>query len=114
MSDAAALGDVGAVSDTQWWVTRRPFGDTAAALGDPAVPFADLAPIGDTAANGDMAVIAAVGNMAIVTYETHAFHPGQNIYTLHCEWRGRRGEATSLLASLTKAKDLPRSCTSAG
>jgi len=56
--------------------------------------------------------------MAIVTYETHAFHPGQNICTLRCEWRGRRGEArrgeaTSLLASLTKAKDPPRSCTSA-
>jgi len=64
-------------------VTRRPFGDTA-------VPFSDPAPIEDTAAIGDM---AAVGDMAIVTYETHAFHPGQNICTLRCEWRGRRGEA---------------------
>ena len=75
-------------------MTRRPFGDTAAALGDTAVPFANPAPIGDTAANGDMAAVAAVGamaavgDMAIVTYETHAFHPGQNICTLRCEWRG--------------------------
>ena len=61
-----------------------------------------------------MAAVAAVGDIVIVTYETHAFHPGQNICTLRCEWRGRRGEATSLLASLTKAKDPPRSCTSAG
>ena len=108
------MGDAAAVSDTPMVGDAAAFGNTAAALGDPAVPFADPAPIGDTAANGDMAVIAAIGNMAIVTYETHAFHPGQNIYTLRCEWRGRRGEATSLLASLTKAKDLPRSCTSAG
>ena len=99
MDDAAALGDAEAVSDIRWWVTRRPFGDTAAVLGDPAVPFADPARIGDTAANGDMAAVAAVGDraavgdMAIVTYEMHAFHPGQNICTLRCEWRGRRGEA---------------------
>jgi len=80
VSDAAAFGDAAAVSDTRWWVarwhwvTRRPFGDTAAALGDTAVPFANPAPIGDTAANGDMAAVAAVGamaavgDMAIVTY----------------------------------------------
>jgi len=103
---------------------RRPFGDTVAALGDPAVPFADPAPIGDTVANGDMAAVAAisdmvaVGDMAIVTYKTHAFYPGQNICTLRCEWRGRRGKArqgkaTSLLVSLTKTKDPPRSCMSA-
>ena len=57
----------------------------------------------------DMAAIAAVGDMAIVTYETHAFHPGQYIGTLRCEWRGeaRRGETVSLLASLTKAKHRP-------
>jgi len=48
--------------------------------------------------------MAAVGDMAIVTYETHAFHPGQYIGTLRCEWRG---ETVSLLASLTKAKHRP-------
>ena len=38
--------------------------------------------ISDAAAIGDM---AAVGDMAIVTYETHAFRPGQYICTLRCE-----------------------------
>ena len=49
MGDAGALGDAATVSDIRWSVMRRLFGDTAAALGDPAVPFADPAPIGDKA-----------------------------------------------------------------
>ena len=48
--------------------------------------MATVAAIGDMAAVSDM---AAVGDMAIVTYETHAFHAGQYIYMLRCEWRGR-------------------------
>ena len=39
------VGDAAAISDT-------PMVGDAAALGDPVVPFANLAPIGDTAANG--------------------------------------------------------------
>ena len=52
VGDVAALGDAGAVSDTPIVGDAAAFGDTAAALGDPVVPFADLAPIGDTVANG--------------------------------------------------------------
>ena len=46
------VGDAGAVSDTPMVGDAAAFGDTAAALGDPVAPFADPAPIGDTAANG--------------------------------------------------------------
>ena len=69
-----ALDDTAAVSDIWLWVTRQRWGHGGQ---------------WDTAANVDMAAIAAVGDMAIVTYETHAFHPGQNICTLRCEWRGK-------------------------
>ena len=67
--------DAAAVGDAALFPNPAPIGDTA-------VPFSNPGPIGDMAAIGDMA-------MFLVIYETHAFHPGQYIYKIDCEWQGR-------------------------
>ena len=73
------------------FVTRRAFMTRRRFV----TPFVDAAANGDTAAVSD---VATVGDVALfdVTYEMHAFHSRQYIYTLHVVSQMRRGKASVL------------------